>query len=326
MIQRMEKRGAEAVRWTPVRVVQRFLGDRGPNYAVLIAWNLLFSLFPIVLALAAIGGAILAHAGVSETQIELTIIRLIPSGVGGASMAAAVHGVERHSGLLGIIAIIGFLWSASGLFGTLEYVCAQVFRISTRGFIQQKVMALVMMLIFVILAGAGVSSSAIFAFLANLPFGSELVGSHGAPSLALQVPIGLVSGFVLFYLIYTIVPNARIHPLHALPGAAFAAIAFEVLVQLFPLYLHFDKGVNQYGSTFAALFVILTFFYFLGLIMVLGLEINATLHEPSVSAAADAPEHAEPARRRAPRWLLGLGGAVLGLVLAGRSRRLPTGR
>jgi YihY family inner membrane protein len=322
----MENRGAGAARSTPVRVVRRFLGDRGPNYAVLIAWNLLFSLFPIVLALAAIGGAILAHAGVSETQIEDTIIRLIPSGAGGASMAEAVHGVERHSGLLGIVAIVGFLWSASGLFGTLEYVCAQIYRISTRGFVQQKLMALVMMLIFVILAGVGVSSSAVFGFLANLPFGSELVGRHGAPSQALQIPIGLVSGFVLFYLIFTIVPRARIGPLHALPGAVFTTVAFEVLVQLFPLYLHFDKGVNQYGSTFAALFVILTFFYFLGLIMVLGLEINATLHEPTASASAAAPEHAETAGRRPPRWLLGVGGAVLGLVLAGRSRRLPAGR
>lgn len=309
----------------PVRVVKRFLGDHGPNYAVLIAWNLLFSLFPIILALAAIGGAILAHAGVSETQIEATVIRLIPSGAGGPAMAEAVHGVERHSGLLGIIAVIGFLWSASGLFGTLEFVCSQVYRISTRGFIQQKLMAMVMMLIFIVLAGAGVASSAAYAFLANLPFGSELVGKHG-PSLGLQVVIGLVSGFVLFYLIYTIVPNARIRPRHALPGALFTAIAFELLVQLFPLYLHFDKGANQYGSTFAALFVILTFFYFLSLIMVLGLEINATLHEPSESAAVDAREPEPRKRRQLPRWLLGLGGAVLGLVLAGRSRRLPTGR
>src|SRR5438445_2198075 len=42
----------------PARVGKKFLDDQGPRWAVLIAWNGLFAIFPIALALATLIGLV----------------------------------------------------------------------------------------------------------------------------------------------------------------------------------------------------------------------------------------------------------------------------
>ncbi|HKB35751.1 MAG TPA: YihY/virulence factor BrkB family protein [Gemmataceae bacterium] len=263
----------------PVRVVRKFLDDGGGNQAVLIAWNALTAIFPIALALVAVGGLILGLAGISADSISKLVANLFPPDQQQTALDA-INGVKQRSGLIGLIAFFGFLWVGSGLFGAMEGAFAIVYETDGRPFVRQKLMALAMMGLFTVLALVAVGSSTALAFLGQFP---QLSGLAGA---ALGYAVSVLAGCLLFLVIYFVVPNRRQGLRNVWPGALFAGVAFNLLTLLFPIYIQINKGINQYGKTFAFLFIMLTFFYVFGLITMLGAEINAVLEEPQDDASA----------------------------------------
>ena len=335
----------------PVRVVLKFIADRGPNQAVLIAWNFLQSLIPIVLLLLAVGGFLLHLVGMSEDRIRTFIFSAFPSGHGTQeALVSAISGVQQHTGIFAILALLSFLWSASSLFGCLEQVLADCYGITTRNFLVQKAVAVGMMVLFCILMVVAVGGSTLLAFVRNLqvPYVPNWI-MQGATGPVLTAVVGIVSGVILFFVIFWLVPKQRPKPHHTLPGALFSGVLFYVLTLVFPLYLSLNHGINQYGSQFAFLFTLLFFFYFLGLITVLGIEINATLFPLTAaekkeasnekgegatnpgpaphreSEAGRAPDRRpttdQPVSRRIPRPLFAVLGGALAVGLAAVTRR-----
>ena len=57
----------------PGKLGQKFVEDQSPNWAVLIAWNALFAMFPIVLFAASILGLVLRVFGQANAKIYNTI-------------------------------------------------------------------------------------------------------------------------------------------------------------------------------------------------------------------------------------------------------------
>ena len=309
----------------PVRVAMKFLADRGTNHAVLIAWNALTSLFPIVLAILAIAGGVLSIFGVTRRHIFDLLLNLLPAtGSGWNSAIDALQGVQERPGLFGVLAVVAFLWSASGLFGALDEALAVIFRSRPRPFVSQKLMALGMMLLFCVLTVAAVGTATVVAVLRSLEL--PLVPhqfTSGFLGPLIQIVVGTTSGFLLFFSIYAIVPTRRPRLVQILPGAIVGGIGFELLTLLFPLYVTLNTGINQYGRQFAFLLLLLAFFYFLGLITVLGAEVNSVLfpHQEDESGDEAARRRVRSWRARVPAPLLSLIGSVLGVGLALRRRR-----
>lgn len=265
----------------PIRVVRRFFEDDAPSLAVFIAWNALTAVFPIVLILIAVGGAVLSLAGIPAETVTKTVVAVFPSDAGAQDVAlTAIDGVRRRTGIFAIVAVFGFLWSASLLFGAIELTFKTVFRMPGRPFIKQKLMALLMMALFVVLGLLAVGTSAVPALLKEDVPGIPISTTDGLAGNVIQFVIGAASAFVLFLAIYVVVPTRRHRLRCILPGALFGGVAFEALSQLFPLYIRVNPGINQYGRDFALLFVLLAFSYFLGVITLIGAEIIAVLETP----------------------------------------------
>jgi YihY family inner membrane protein len=157
-------------------------------------------------------------------------------------------------------------------------------------------MALGMMGLFSVLVLLGVGTSALRPTV-NGQLGIPVEFTAGSLGLAIQALIGTVSGFLLFFAIYYVVPNRQQPPRAVMAGALFSGIAFEALTLLFPAYIHLNPNINQYGRNLALLFVLLAFFYALGLITMLGAEINSRLHP---ELARPAPDAADCANSRRP--------------------------
>lgn len=333
MIARAKRLLARLQASPPGRLAVKFAADNAPNQAVLIAWNMLGSIFPIALFLAAVLGFALRFFGLHEDAVYRNVFAVLPADQQ-ASFVQGVQGVKQSSGLFFAVGLAGLLWSASSLFGTMEQAFDLIFHAPRRPFVKQKLMAVGMMALFAVLAGLAVASSSLLPLLSQLPAVPPSL-SQGFGKFVLQPVIGILAGILLFGTIYYVVPNRRQRLSQVWPGALLAGVAFEALALAFPLYIGVEKGMNQYGKAFALMFVLLAYFYFLGLITMVGAELNALLYP--VPIEPDASPQVAPARaRRAPaapdrparmklpkRVLYGAVGAVIGLS-PGLRRRRPT--
>ncbi len=295
----------------PGRVVRKFMEDQAPNWATLIAWNALFALFPIVLFMAALLGFVLGIVGVSSKVVFNTVVAGIPDPNAQRDVLEALQGVKNQSGLLFAVGLLGLLWGGSALFGAIEHAFTAIYHTRPRDFIPQKLVAFGMMLLFTVLGGLAVGTSSLLPALKHIRGAPDFLDS-GIVAFLLQVLLGMAAGLILFGSIYLIVPNRRQGLRRIWPGALLAGTLFELVSLLFPTYLSLNRGLNAYGKTFGLLFVLLTFFFLIGLITMLGAELNGVLY----------PEPAEP-RRGGPRMMAALKGARDSATLAARSRARP---
>ncbi len=272
----------------PGRVIRKFLEDQAPNWAALIAWNALFALFPMVIFAASLLGFALRLFGEANDAVYKTIFSVIPNDSGQQTeVIKAVSGVKSQSGILFIVGLVGLLWGGSALFGVMEQAFAVIYHTKPRDFIRQKLISVGMVLLFTILVGIAVASSSLLPALKQIPDIPPVLYS-GVAAFVLQVLVGIIAGFLLFGTMYYVIPNRKQEFRKVIPGALVAGILFELITLVFPLYISLNRGLNQYGATFGLLFVLMTFLFFLGLVTMIGVELNSVLY----------PEEVEPRRNK----------------------------
>lgn len=335
-------RGKRIAEWgkgtIPGKVVLKFGEDRGANWAVLLAWNTLTSIFPIALALAGILGLVLSHVGLRSLVVYQAVVNIIPGNA--EDTTAALNKLQHQSGVFFVVGLLGLVWSGSSLFGAMEQAFDIIFHAPPRSFVRQKLMAVVMILLFTVLAGVGVATSTLLPLLQRLPLVPTWI-AQSAGVYVVQPVAGILAGVLLFGCMYYAVPNRKQRLSEVWPGALFAGVAYYVLTLLFPLYVAFNKSIDQYGKAFAFLFVVTTFFYFLGLVTMLGVELNAVLYpvpieqpetadalKPLPARGRRAPDPGEAPRRPGPSRvrtaLFGALGGVIGAVAVARHRARRT--
>jgi YihY family inner membrane protein len=297
----------------PGRVLQKFLQDQAPNWAVLIAWNALFAIFPIVVLMAAVLGIVasilsetkeVACSGVGQTTpLSCALLKSLPQNVVPGAYEA-IHHFENQKGLLIVVGILGLLWGGSALFGAMEQAFAVIYHTRPRDFLPQKIMGVGMIFLFMLFGGLAVASSFLLPALPSIP-GAPAFLKTGF-SLVVQIVIGLVAGCLLFTCIYYVVPNRPQQLRKVLPGTIVAGTMFEFVTLLFPAYIALTNSVATYGKTFGLFFVVLTFFSFLGLITMIGVEINSVLYPVPIEQPAQgstitvAPKSGPGAKERRP--------------------------
>ncbi|MGC1184514.1 MAG: YihY/virulence factor BrkB family protein [Candidatus Dormiibacterota bacterium] len=258
-------------RWFPVRVAVRYLNRNGPNLATLVAWNMLFSFFPIMVLAATLAG-LLPHQGAGVGHgLTQAIAKALPGGKG-AAVVHALDSFHHDSGILAIVGVLGLLWGGSSLFGAMDQAFASLGESKSRSFIPQKLMSFGMIVLFACLVVPVVLSSSLLAVVKSVPGMPGLLTS-GPASLLLQIAFSLLAGTLLFCAIYFLVPHVRRPARAVIPGAITAAILFEALSLVFPLYFKLAHGFSTYGTTFSLFFLVLTYVFFLSQITVVGFAV-----------------------------------------------------
>jgi hypothetical protein len=105
--------------------------------------------------------------------------------------------------------------------------------------------------------------------------------------------VSIISVFVLFLLIYRVLPNAQQTWRDIVPGALLSAVLLLVVSQVFPIYTALFPPNHAYALF--GVFLVFTFYlYILGFVFALGAELNAFLQQPARSVAlAEATAAAE---------------------------------
>jgi membrane protein len=258
-------------------LAQKFAKDWSMNMVSLLTYNLLTTIFPILLAI--LTAALYVLGSLSPQAFHAVVAKMsgaLPSGMTGAiNLNTLQKNLVHITGPLALISLAGLLWGGSNLFSSMENVFSIFFRTKARAFVAQKLMAIGMVIILAILLPLSLAASSLVtadssAFGSVLPQPLSNVLSIVGPLTSLFVL------WVLFLIVYMVVPNTKVPFRNAWRGAAAAAILFALFNLLFPLYFKlFLHGNGRYGAVAASLLVLIAWLWFFALITVIGAQINA---------------------------------------------------
>ncbi len=261
-----------AVRWV-VRFNGRLNAHLVGEQATVIAFNIVYAMFPLALSLTAIGGFIV-HGAAARAQLLDTVRAAFPEQMA-KEMTDVINAAGTYPGIIGLVGFATLLVAGSNLFAAIEVAFCRIFGVPPRGIVHQRAVAVLMILVFSALLIVSVASSNVAVFLR---------GSHAGPGGSHPVwpggrYLGLIGGWVFAVLmqlvIYLVIPNARMSFRTVWPGAILAGTALQVITLAFPLYIRYFAGFNRFGDAFSLVFLVMTWAYFLGFILLAGAEVNA---------------------------------------------------
>jgi len=259
---------------------QGFSENQAARAAAGMTYYTLFSLFPLLIVLITVV-SFFVDTESAIAQITQVMTTAIP-----VSRDLVQRNIQRVVDLrnsIGLVGLVGFIWSASNAFNMLADNINRAFpSTEARSFIKKRLVAF------------GILGSVII-FLFFLLFSSGLMGIV----TRLQLPIigdiqffesafwSLINtfspwffSFILFISLYRWVPNTRVDWVAALWSAAVATIIWRVTSIVFSWYLSSDLPSYEliYGSL-SAIIVLLLWIYISSLIIFLGAYLCAAINQ-----------------------------------------------
>ncbi len=244
------------------------------NLAGFLAYNILVSFLPVVLVMLAVSSFVFAPEVAQTIQMALT--NVLPVGGAGKQLVTTIRTqLETGGGPLFILGLLGSFWIGSRLFITMEDCFGIIYRLPSRGFIRQNMMAIAMSVLYVVVVPLVFLASTVSDDVASSLFGSASFEPFAAR--ALGIGIAFVSAVLLFGTIYIVVPNRRIPWREVWVGTLGASVLLVLYQQIFPVYQTVFLKPNNYGSgsVLGLMVVIVIFFYYVAFILLLGAEFNS---------------------------------------------------
>src|SRR5665811_1177913 len=144
--------------------------DNAFNWAVVIAWNFLQSLFPIALVMAAVLGVGLGYIGVSSHLVYGTVASIIPDANAQKEVLATLNTFQQRSGIFFLVGFAGLVWSGAGLFRTREQAVAVIYHTRQRPLIKGVLMSVGMVLVLTVFGGLMLVTTTLLGLLSQLPY------------------------------------------------------------------------------------------------------------------------------------------------------------
>ncbi|MGM9903609.1 membrane protein [Enterococcus sp. 10A9_DIV0425] len=258
---------------TQKRIVDSEMGTT----SVVVAYYLLLSLFPLIIAF----GNILPYLQIDQGTVLTYIREVIPETIYEFIGPAVKNLLTQSSGSLLSVSALAALWSASQSINALQIAMNKAYGVDNRkNFIIVRFFSLIVILLFMI-AISGVTIVLGFGQLIldaiqpifNIPI--NFIDQFQA----LKWPITSVALFVVMFLIYLIVPNAQLKLKAVIPGTVFATVGWMLLSQVFGIYAkYFATRVGGY-QIIGSFIVLMLWLNFAATIIILGGIINAVVQE-----------------------------------------------
>ncbi len=237
--------------------------------AAALAYQGLFSLFPLLFFLIFIGSQVITSVEV-RAQLDAFLENAIPTRGVLEFIRGIIQQTVDYRGSIGLIGLLGLLWTSSTLFSNLEASLNAVWKAPRRSVAKRRLLAILAVLILGTLFLIAIVLSA----LPALPF----LNRNNPIWDVLDLGLGLVVEILLFWLVYRILPNTSVKSPAALGGAVLAGLLWEGAQAAFRWYL--TSGLDTYGAvygTLASAIALILWAYFTGIILFLGAEFTAAL-------------------------------------------------
>jgi membrane protein len=224
-------------------------------------------MFPVILGLLALLGFLVQDPRTLHS-VQAVILSTFPA-ESQPDLTRALGSVKENRAIFLVVAVLGVLWSGTNFFASMEFALNQIYGVRTRDLLRQRLLGVQMIGVFVAAIVASVLVNTVL------------------PTLGLVTGALIMTG--LLYVIYRVVPNARIRHREAWPGALLAGFGIELLTLGFPLYYGLTHQVNALGRGFGLIFLILTWVYFLSHLLLLGAVLNRLRLGGRVPEVEDVP-------------------------------------
>jgi membrane protein len=256
----------------------RFKADDLGTQASAWAFVAYLSLFPLMLLGLSVAGFVLA----GQTEDELRELFASIPGIG-PLLEQYLGGIVVARGSLGLIAVVGLVWSASGLGNRSAAALALIFRISDPGLVRRRARAIVSMLALgALILAAIIVTGLVPSFDVGGTFG--WIAAIGTYAVVAAIELGF---FLLSYRLLTPVggPPIRDH----LPGAIVMTIGWSVLKLIGGLFVTsvIVKASALYG-TIGVVFGVLVFLRVAATLYLSSAEVSALVREERAAGAAGA--------------------------------------
>jgi membrane protein len=274
------------------RAIWRFGEREGGLHAAAISYYVFFSLFPLLIFVGAMFGLVVRDVTIRERAAR-EIIRQLPPGVNldREVHAALTNVAEMNNGLVGALALLGTLWTASGMFGALRQSLNVALGVHAgRNVIHAKLVDLgsVLLVMGLLVLSTLTSTGLAYARARALGLLEELPFDTGPGWGLLYYVFPFLISYITFTVMYRIVPDRRPKFDDVLVGALIAALGFELAKLGFGFYLtHFAQYQRVYGAL-GGVVAFMAFVYIVAAVIILAGHVIAELER-------------DPRPRRQPR-------------------------
>ncbi|MEI5991335.1 YihY/virulence factor BrkB family protein [Enterococcus crotali] len=255
----------------------RMIDSEIGNTSVVVAYYLLLSLFPLLIAV----GNILPYLHIDPNDVLPYIAEAIPKAIFNDLKPAIQSLLTQRSGSLLSISALAALWSASQSINALQTAMNKAFGVEQRkNFIIVRLMSLFVILLFLtaivgVVGVLGLGKTILDLLQPIFHFSTDFIDTFQA----LKWPITSLVLLVIMCLIYRVVPNAKLTFRSIIPGAIFATIGWMLLSQVFGLYIkYFSSKIASY-QIIGSFIVLMLWLNFAATVIILGGIINAVVKE-----------------------------------------------
>ncbi|MCE7792970.1 YihY/virulence factor BrkB family protein [Salipaludibacillus sp. CUR1] len=257
-------------------LMKEISNDNVPLLGAAQAYYYLLSLIPMLILIL----SILPYLNLDPDQAMEMISGVMPEELASVFEDQIVSIITEQRGGLLTVGILGTLWSASSAMNAFMKAQNQAYNVEeNRSFIKARLLSIALTL-GMILALAVALLLPIFGNVI-INFINEIVNLGGGTEILFQVlrwTVSIVVIAAILSALYHFAPNIKLPFKSVLPGALFATVAWLVTSFGFSIYIsNFGNYTETYGSL-GGVVILMIWFFLIGMILVIGAEINAVLY------------------------------------------------
>ncbi len=265
------------------RAIEDMFADRCTQYAAAIAYRVLFSLFPLTIALVSVFGLVLQDDELRQQVID-ELIKILPVSTSGqGNIQRSIEQIATPLSAIGLISLVALLWGATGMMASIRLGLEAAMKVD-RG----RPAARAKLVDFILVAAAGllviliVGISAFGAFFSKLAERfTEWAGIATPSGLFLRDGLQLVAIGVTVLLLYRFVPARKLKRRGALAGAILTAVGIWGSTKVLAIIFSDFSRYNLIYGSLAGVMTFLFFVYVVAWILLLGAEFAYAWSQPA---------------------------------------------